>query len=169
MTDNTLKFNRIKFLLFDIDGVLVNRYAANPIGDLACYKDVLIEALNYFRVSGYKSGIVTARGKDNVTEFLSELPFDEFYTSSIDKVSPIELMLHYNDMSFEELMYTGDDILDIPLMQKSGFSICPADAKREVRRIADMILENNGGIQTLAEIVNFIENSKSRLTDNNIK
>ena len=165
MADNNLKFNRIKFLLFDIDGVLINRSAEKPIEYIISHQKVLIEAINYFRASGYRSGIITARGKDNVTEFLSELPFDEFFTSSIDKVSPIELMLKYNKISFEELLYTGDDILDIPLMQRSGFSICPADAKREVRRVADMILNNKSGIQTLAEIIKFIEDSKSKLAD----
>ena len=157
------KFAKINFILFDFDGVLINRENTDAFENILQYQSLLSNSINYFHQNDYKIGIITARESDDVIDFLSELGFDELFTSSFDKVSPVHKMLKKYKLDFEHLLYVGDDILDIPLMQKVGISACPADAKREVRRNADLVLENIGGIKILAEIIQFIEDSKIEL------
>ena len=163
MKNNLSKFRKIKFLLFDLDGVLINKV-------LSSRTDLVLESLKHvksyidsFHKHSYKIGIISARPDDDVTKFLGTLNFDELFISSIDKVSPIKKMLDDNELNFEELFYVGDDILDLHLMQKAGLSMCPNDARREVKRIADYICENSSGEKVLSEILKLIEESKIEL------
>ena len=160
MKINYSKFRKIKFLLFDFEGVLFNKSISNEDEFIENSKDILNSFIDTVNEYGLKIGIITARTEDSVTVFLQTLGFDELFISSIDKVSPVEKMLDKHNLNFDEILYAGDDILDIPLMQKAGYTVCPANARRELKRIADFICENNGGENILPEIINLIEESK---------
>jgi len=43
-------------------------------------------------------------------------------------VSALEILLECIELGFEQVAFVGDDIIDIAVMHKVGFSIAPADA-----------------------------------------
>ena len=47
--------------------------------------------------------------------------------------------------SFAGLVYLGNDLNDLPIMMRAGFSVAPADAHEKVRRIASATLPQRGG------------------------
>jgi 3-deoxy-D-manno-octulosonate 8-phosphate phosphatase (KDO 8-P phosphatase) len=47
--------------------------------------------------------------------------------------------------AFAGLVYVGNDLNDLPVMARAGFSAAPADAHERVRRIASAVLEQRGG------------------------
>lgn len=47
--------------------------------------------------------------------------------------------------AFAGLVYLGNDLNDIPLIRRAGFSVVPADAHEAVRGIADLVMEQKGG------------------------
>lgn len=46
---------------------------------------------------------------------------------------------------FAGLLYVGNDLNDLPVMLRAGFSVAPADAHERVRRIASTVLPQAGG------------------------
>ncbi len=46
---------------------------------------------------------------------------------------------------FAGLIYVGNDLNDLPLMQHAGFSVAPIDAHPMVRDMAHIVLEQRGG------------------------
>ena len=52
-----------------------------------------------------------------------------------------------------EIGYIGDDVNDIELLKKVGFSATPQDGISEVRSIVDHICEKKGGEGAFREIV----------------
>lgn len=46
---------------------------------------------------------------------------------------------------FAGLIYLGNDLNDLPLMRRAGFSVAPSDAHSWVQQIADLVLEQRGG------------------------
>lgn len=46
---------------------------------------------------------------------------------------------------FTGLIYLGNDLNDLPVMRRAGFSVAPADAHRVVRETASLVLEERGG------------------------
>lgn len=46
---------------------------------------------------------------------------------------------------FRGLIYVGNDLNDVSLMRRAGFSVAPSDAHPMVRGLADMVLDQPGG------------------------
>jgi 3-deoxy-D-manno-octulosonate 8-phosphate phosphatase (KDO 8-P phosphatase) len=46
---------------------------------------------------------------------------------------------------FHGLVYVGNDLNDLPVMLRAGFSVAPADAHERVRRAASVVLPQAGG------------------------
>ena len=53
----------------------------------------------------------------------------------------------------EEILYVGDDIPDIPVMEKVGVSCCPSDAVPDVKEIVDYVSHKKGGEGCVREII----------------
>lgn len=46
---------------------------------------------------------------------------------------------------FAGLVYLGNDLNDLPVIERAGFSVAPADAHERVKRAASAVLLQNGG------------------------
>ncbi|MCZ7603516.1 MAG: HAD hydrolase family protein [Melioribacteraceae bacterium] len=128
--------SKIKLVLFDLDGVLIqeNRdytldQILNPLADFI--KQICEEGI-YF-------AIITGRQNDEVIEFVKNYDI-RIINSSINKVSEAEKIIAEFNIGFNEVFFMGDDILDIPLLQKVGFSAAPRNARREVKRVVKKII-----------------------------
>jgi len=130
------KFDEIKIFMFDLEGVLIN--------DLKNV-EVICSQLKEFCAALAKEnlivGIITAREWDIITARLNEINNCFVITSTLSKEKMMDKKLVELGMSFCNLFYIGDDILDLPLLQKSGISCAPNNAKREVKRAVDIILD----------------------------
>ena len=58
------------------------------------------------------------------------------------------------------MAFIGDDLIDIPLLKKVGFSIAVADALPYVKDAADMVTEKKGGRGAVREAIEFILDAK---------
>lgn len=63
-------------------------------------------------------------------------------------------------MKFDEAVYIGDDINDISLLKKIGFSCCPSDAVNDVKKIVHHVCVKKGGEGIVREVVDIIINDK---------
>lgn len=75
-----------------------------------------------------------------------------------DKIETQEL--HYSEVAF-----AGDDLPDIPVMRKCGFSFAVANASPEVIKIADYTTKNRGGDGAVREICEAILKAKGLWED----
>ena len=50
-----------------------------------------------------------------------------------------------NNISSDQVLYMGDDIPDLPVMQQVGLATCPQDAAPEVKDVSEYISPINGG------------------------
>lgn len=127
---------QMKLVLFDLDGVLIqeNRdftmdQILNPLKDFI--KEICDQGINF--------AIITGRQNDEVTD-LVKLYDIRLINSSINKVSEAEKIINELGIQFTEVFFMGDDILDIPLLQKVGLSAAPKNARREVKRVVNKII-----------------------------
>ena len=56
----------------------------------------------------------------------------------------------------EEICYAGDEMIDLAVMKRSGFSVAPADGSQEARDIADYVTTAGGGKGVVRELAQFI-------------
>lgn len=62
-------------------------------------------------------------------------------------------MLKRKKIKWEEVLYMGDDLPDLPLMTRVGLPTCPADAVNELRNIVKYISPMNGGRGCVRDVI----------------
>jgi len=87
------------------------------------------------------------------------------YQDNDDKLAAYEEVRAAEGLTDAEIAYIGDDLPDLPLLQRVGLAIAVADAVSEVRKAAHLILERNGGRGAVREAVEFILESQRKYSD----
>ena len=72
----------------------------------------------------------------------------------------LDKILGIYNLDYKDVLYIGDGFVDIPVMEKVGFSISVPNAHAEVKEYADFITKKSGGQGVLVEIAKYILKSK---------
>ena len=83
--------------------------------------------------------IITGKSSEIVRRRKEELGIQELAQGVSNKVSELNKLLKKYELTLEEVAYIGDDINDLGVMRKVGFSACPKDAVTEVLERVDYI------------------------------
>lgn len=149
---------KIKVIICDVDGVLT---AGEIIYDNAGneYKKFNVkdgQIMKMLRNSSIKVGAITGRASDVVRFRMKELDLDFHYHGIKDKFKQYNEVKTEYGLADEEIAYLGDDIIDIPILEKCGFAITPKDAKPYVQKYAHLVTEAAGGGGVLREAADLI-------------
>lgn len=148
---------KIKALLFDVDGVLsANVIPMSVEGEPM--RTVNIKdgyALHLAAKSRVKLGIITGGKTEAVRKrFLAlGIPAEDIYMGSSIKINDYRDYCNRHGLTDEEVLYVGDDIPDVEVMQTCGLPCCPKDASPEVKAIARYISHADGGYGCGRDIV----------------
>lgn len=159
INENLLKkIRRIKLLILDVDGVLTDgRIIVDDLGNETKNFDVrdghglrllMRYGIDVVLLTGRKSKVVEYRAK--------ELEIKEVYQNAKNKVKVLEDILRKRKINGDNVAYVGDDIVDVPVFLKVGFSVAVADAVNYAREAADYITEKRGGRGAIREICEMI-------------
>ncbi len=150
------KLKAIKIVLFDLDGVLINdSNDENRIDEIIRLLRDFCDKMNEL---GILVGVITGREADEVTGKIGEIENIKILTSSIDKVSLAQKIIDENNLQCENILFIGDELFDLPLLQNCGVSAAPKSARREVKRAVDFILDSSGAGGILTAIYNLLKN-----------
>lgn len=151
------KVKNIKILLFDLGGVVFHSYDLNP-ADILNINQMLAGIKQRADRVGVRVGILSSFDSGIVDQF-KDSGITDLYSSSLDKVSTVQSIILLYDFNFDEIAYIGNDLLDIPLLTKCGFSAAPASARREVKRVVDYVGKSTTK-PVLQEVIELIEKNK---------
>ena len=70
-----------------------------------------------------------------------------------NKIEIFNQIINNNKIDFNKIVYMGDDIPDIKVMQKVGLSCCPSDAVPEIKAISNYISYKKGGKGCVRDII----------------
>jgi YrbI family 3-deoxy-D-manno-octulosonate 8-phosphate phosphatase len=112
--------------------------------------------IQLLRECGINTVIITKEKTKIVESRAKKLKIDEFYQGVVDKLSVFEELRKKYNLDYSEIVYVGDDINDIPVLEKAGISFCPNDAVDEVKDICDHVLSKKGGEGAIREIVTLL-------------
>ena len=144
----------IKLIVLDVDGTLTDGklYMDDKDNSLKAFdvKDGFAIA-QWIKLGGVVA-IITGKTSEIVRRRKEELGIQELSQGISNKVSELNKLIIKYDFSMEEIAYIGDDINDLGVMSKVGFSACPKDAVSEVLERVDYIASKNGGNGAVREI-----------------
>jgi 3-deoxy-D-manno-octulosonate 8-phosphate phosphatase (KDO 8-P phosphatase) len=150
---------RIKLLLCDVDGVLTD--GSVFIGGERELKRFNIRdglGLVLLRRAGLKVGWVSARPSATTKMRAKELRID-FLVQQGDKLSKtgaVERLLAREKISWDEVCFVGDDVVDLGPLARAGLGVAVADARPEAKAAADFVTRAAGGRGAVREVVEMI-------------
>ena len=146
---------KIKTFIFDVDGVLTDgKILINSDGELLRSFDTKDGyAMKCALVKGFKVAIITGGRNEAVRERFKELGVIDIYLGAHHKLDAYQDLMDNYDLNPEEILYIGDDIPDIPVMEKVGLGCCPADAASDVKAMADYVSHKKGGEGCVRELI----------------
>jgi 3-deoxy-D-manno-octulosonate 8-phosphate phosphatase (KDO 8-P phosphatase) len=151
-------------LLMDVDGVLTDGrffYSDNGVESKAFdVKDGF--AIRLGGIAGLRYGIITGKMSNIVERRARELGIEEVHQGYFNKVEVYNKIKERCSLFDAEIAYIGDDLFDMGVMKKVGFSACPADAVEEVKGISDYIAKNKGGRGAVREVIELILKARGK-------
>lgn len=146
---------KIKTFIFDVDGVLTDgKILINSDGELLRSFDTKDGyAMKCALVKGFKIAIITGGRNEAVRERFKELGVIDIYLGTHHKLDAYQDLMDNYNLNPEEILYIGDDIPDIPVMEKVGLGCCPANAASDVKAMADYVSHKKGGEGCVRELI----------------
>ena len=91
-----------------------------------------------------------------VSKRAERLKIKYLYQDISEKTVILDEIMQITGLQKEEIAYMGDDLNDIKIMKKVGFSGTPLDGVNEAKIIADFISTKNGGEGAVREFIETI-------------
>lgn len=149
------QLSQIKAFVFDVDGVLTDGtvHVTETGEQLRRFSIKDGYALQLAVKRGFPIAIISGGRSQSVVSRLQGLGIQHIYIGVDTKLDAFEEFLLIHDLSTTQIAYMGDDIPDLPVMQKVGLATCPADAAEEIKAIAAYISPKNGGQGCVRDIL----------------
>ena len=149
------EFRYITTFIFDLDGVFTD-------GSINIFPDgEMIRTMNTkdgYAVkaalhAGYGVVIISGGTNEAVRIRLNQLGVKDVYLGAHQKGGILHNYSKDNNISFENMLFMGDDIPDIEAMELVRLGCCPNDAVTEVLAAADYISHKKGGKGCVRDII----------------
>ena len=152
------KIKRIKVLAMDVDGVLTSGKInldekGKEIKSFNVYDGF---GLALCKRAGLKTVLISARYSPAVTVRANDLKIDKVYQGAYPKIDAYKKMLKEWRVSDKEVCFIGDDLPDICILKRVGFSVAVFNAVPEVKSFADYVTQKHGGEGALREVIELI-------------
>ena len=139
--------NKIKAIIFDIDGVL-SCETITLSDEGVPQRTVNIKdgyAIQLAMKLGLRIVVLTGARTESVRVRYEGLGVEDIYLSCAVKIETYEAFLKKYGLADEEVMYMGDDIPDLEMMRRVGCPVCPKDACSEIKEISLYVSDRMGG------------------------
>jgi len=166
-TDIRDRAAKVRLAVFDVDGVLTD-------GKL-CYSDDGRElksfhvhdgfGLKRLMANGIEVAIITSRMSHMVTERTAELGIAHVYQGQENKLACYEQLIHALKLAPEQTSYCGDDLPDLPVMQRVGLAIAVANAHPWVHERARWRTRQRGGEGAAREVCDLLLVAQGKAQD----
>jgi 3-deoxy-D-manno-octulosonate 8-phosphate phosphatase (KDO 8-P phosphatase) len=148
-------FQDITTFVFDVDGVMTDGGVLLVENGLQArrmnIKDGL--ALQMALQNGYRVLVISGGSSEPVIHRLQYLGIKEVFLGLKDKLKFMEGYVEQYQLNWKQLLFMGDDLPDIPVLQACGLPCCPADAAIEVKQISKYISPVNGGYGCVRDVI----------------
>jgi 3-deoxy-D-manno-octulosonate 8-phosphate phosphatase (KDO 8-P phosphatase) len=157
----------VRGLVFDVDGVLTDGTVEISSSGHESKRFSIQDgtALLWCRLLGYELALVSGRKSDATAIRAAELGIDEVYQGVRDKAARVTLWAGSKGLALDEVLYMGDDHIDLPVFDAVGVSVAPANADSHVRARATHVTAARGGDGAVREAIEWLLTKTGRLDE----
>jgi 3-deoxy-D-manno-octulosonate 8-phosphate phosphatase (KDO 8-P phosphatase) len=106
--------------------------------------------------AGYPVALISGRDSAVAKRRAKMLNISHVLTGVSDKRAALVGLMEKLRLETSQVMFMGDDILDLPAFDVAGFKACPADAAEDVVSRATYRCSHRGGRGAVREIVEMV-------------
>jgi len=156
------QFQRIKIIISDVDGVLTDaRVIYSKKGEeLKKFHMRDGMGINILLRNNIKTCLLTKEKSLIVKKWAKAMNVSKTYSGIVRKENHLTKICKDFSVKPNEIAFIGDDVNDIELMKKVGFSATPSDGVFQVKKMADFVCKSKGGEGAFREICDLILLSK---------
>lgn len=153
------KLKKIKVCAFDIDGILTNggiSWEGEDVGFNRITHALDGHGLKILMEAGLKVGVISGGDSIGVRKrFIENLKLDFVFLGNEDKRESYKkiLAMGFKD---EEILYMGDEFIDLPLLKRAGFSATVPNASLEIQEAVDYITMREAGDGCAREVIDIL-------------
>jgi 3-deoxy-D-manno-octulosonate 8-phosphate phosphatase (KDO 8-P phosphatase) len=155
---------KIRLVLFDVDGVLTDgKILLHADGTESKQFDIKDgSAIVWASRLGLTVGFLSARNSASTAQRAAQLGVTLLHQGVPSKVEAYEQIVDELLLENDQVAYMGDDVLDLPVLTRSGLSGAPADAVPEVRERVHWVSSVNGGDGAARQFVELILKAQNK-------
>ena len=152
------KIKPVRVLILDVDGVLTDgEIIIDDVGRETKHFNVrdghgLIMLMRY----GVEVVLLTGRTSQVVSHRALDLGIKEIYQGVFNKLIVFEEILRKKNIVPAATAFVGDDVVDVPVLRRVGFSATVADASADLKNVVDYVTEHKCGRGAVREICEII-------------
>ncbi len=141
-------------LLLDVDGVLTDgRIIYDSRGRDMKFFDVH-DGLGVYMLkkAGIKTILITAKGSKTIQHRARDMRVEEVFADVSPKTKALDKILKKHKVGMDEICFVGDDLVDLCMMKRVGFSVAVFNACPQIKQAASYITIRHGGRGAVREV-----------------
>lgn len=161
------KMRQIKAFVFDVDGVMTDgKLFLSPDGNFVRQMNIKDGfALQFAIKHGFIVGIITGGADPMVVKRFKSLGITDIYIKSHHKYNDLEDLLFKYNLNSEEVLYMGDDVLDVEVIKSVGVGTAPNDAVPEAQQAAIYVSHKKGGEGCVRDVIEQVMRVQNKWED----
>ena len=168
--DKKLKdqLSKIKLLICDIDGVLTDGSFIKSTSGEELRSFNALDGVGFVMLRlldlNIKTAWITGRESLTTTQRAEELQIDDIYNGVIRKIDAYDELKEKYGISDNEICFIGDDIIDIPILEKVGFAVTVPNAPKYISNYSHYTTLLDGGRGAVREVIDLLIESRGDFT-----
>jgi len=149
---------KIRMFILDVDGVLTDGRIIydNHGSELKNFNVQDGFGMTLLPRAGIKTGIITAKSSAAMKKRVEEMKITKVYQNISNKLTAYNEILKTFALEDVEICYIGDDLMDLPVLNRVGLAVTVADGVGEAKKAAHYITKKKGGHGAVREMVEII-------------
>ena len=157
--------HQTRLLIMDVDGVLTDGkiYFTASGEEIKAFNTLDGHGLGMLRTSGVALAIISGRAAPCVEHRARQLGIAHIYLGVESKLTAFNDLLAKTGIDAQACAYIGDDLIDLPVMRRVGFSVAVPEAPNWVRSHAHYVTGSSGGNGAVRELCELIMHAQGTL------
>ncbi len=156
---------QVRMLIVDIDGVLTDGGLQfdNRGEELKTFNSLDGHGIRMLLNCGIEVAVITGRESGIVSHRMGDLGVRHIYQGYRDKLPAFKQLTQKTGLKPEQIAYIGDDLPDLPVMQRVGLAIAVQNAHSFVKQHCDWVTTAPGGHGAVREVTDLILQAQALL------
>jgi 3-deoxy-D-manno-octulosonate 8-phosphate phosphatase (KDO 8-P phosphatase) len=156
---------RVRLMVFDVDGVLTDgRLWYGPQGEaLKAFHTLDGHGLKMLQQGGIAAALLSGRDSPAVAQRAAELGIAHVLQGQSDKAAAFAALLARLALAPGQAGCMGDDVPDLPVLERCGFASAPREAHERVRRAAHYVAAAPAGAGAAREVCEYLLRAQGKL------